>query len=90
MDVWPVRDKIPALSRCTYLNCGTFGPLPALVCDQVVRLCRLIEAEGPFNPKAYDAVRNAYEDARDQMARLVGAACPRGTSDTSDRVGCAS
>jgi len=73
VDVGSVRDKIPALSRCTYLNCGTYGPLPTPVCDEVVRLYRLIEAEGPFNPEAYDAVRNAYEDAREQMARLVGA-----------------
>jgi selenocysteine lyase/cysteine desulfurase len=73
VDVESVRDKIPALSRCTYLNCGTFGPLPTPVCDEVVRLYRLIEAEGAFNPEAYDAVRDAYEDAREQMARLVGA-----------------
>lgn len=73
MDVEAVRDQIPALTKCTYLNCGTFGPLPTPVCDEVVRLYRLIEAEGTFNPDAYDVVRKVYEDAREQMAQLVGA-----------------
>lgn len=74
MDVSFVRESIPALNRCTYLNCGTFGPNPTQVADAVVRMVRLTEAEGPFNPDVFRAVQDACEQARAEVASLVGAA----------------
>jgi selenocysteine lyase/cysteine desulfurase len=76
MDVRSIRESIPALGRCTYLNCGTFGPNPTPVADEVVRMVRLTEAEGPFNPDVFRTVQDACEQARAEVASLVGAAPP--------------
>ena len=61
MDIQRIRDSIPALGKCTYLNCGTFGPNPTPVTDEVVRLFRLAETDGPFNPDVRETVLNAFE-----------------------------
>jgi selenocysteine lyase/cysteine desulfurase len=74
LDPVRIRGAIPALSSCNYLNCGTFGPTPTSVADEVVRLVRLTEAEGPFSPEVYGTVLGRYEDARKAVASLLGAA----------------
>jgi len=56
-DVQALREQIPALDGCIYLNCGTFGPVPSQATDEVVRLLRLIESDGPFNPDVNDWIR---------------------------------
>ncbi len=48
MDIATLRAGIPVLQRCTYLNCGTYGPLPTVVADELVRWYRRIEAEGSY------------------------------------------
>ena len=40
----------------------------------MVRLLRLIESDGPFNPDVNDTVHKVYEQAREDMGRFVGAA----------------
>jgi selenocysteine lyase/cysteine desulfurase len=74
LDLALIRDAIPALSRCTYLNCGTFGPNPTVVADAVVGRMRHTEAEGPINPEVYAAALASYEDARGEVASLLGTA----------------
>ena len=71
-DFTALRKIIPALSECTYLNCGTFGPVPSPVTNEIVRLLRLIEAEGPFNPDVNTHVLSVYERARTEMSGFVG------------------
>ena len=73
MDIQRIRNSIPALAKCTYLNCGTFGPNPTPVTDEVVRLFRLAESDGPFNPDVRETVLNSFEEARQQVAAFVGA-----------------
>lgn len=48
--------------------------MPTPVADEVVRLLRVIEADGPFNPDVNDMVHRVYEQARTDMAGYVGAA----------------
>ncbi|MCH7745862.1 MAG: aminotransferase class V-fold PLP-dependent enzyme [Chloroflexi bacterium] len=73
MDIQRIRNSIPALGSCTYLNCGTFGPNPTPVTDEVVRLFRLAESDGPFNPDVRETVLNSFEEARQRLAAFVGA-----------------
>ncbi len=73
VDLGLVRSRVPALSNCTYLNCGTFGPIPTPVADEVVRLVRLTEAEGPYTPHVFDLVKEVYEQARQEAASLLNA-----------------
>ena len=49
IDIDAVRSKIPCLAHLSYLNMS-YGPKPSPVVDEVVRLARLIETEGMFNP----------------------------------------
>lgn len=73
MDIDLLRAGIPAVQRCTYLNCGTYGPLPTVVADELVRWYRRIEAEGTF---AFEVTRELYElydAARQRVARLLNA-----------------
>ncbi len=72
-DVQALREQIPALDGCVYLNCGTFGPVPSQSTNEVVRLLRLIESDGPFNPDVNETVHKVYETARESMSRFVGA-----------------
>lgn len=48
--------------------------MPTPVADEVVKLLREIEADGPYNPDVNEKVRSVYEQARIAMAGYVGAA----------------
>jgi len=73
VDISVIRAGIPALKRMTYLNTGTYGPLPSVVADEVVRLYRLIEAEGAYNRDVITLLDQGFEKARAKVADLLGA-----------------
>jgi L-cysteine/cystine lyase len=73
LDVHSVRAAIPGVTRHTYLNCGTYGPLPAATADELCRLIRLVEAEGTITPHVFEALRTGYGAARQRLARLLNA-----------------
>ena len=72
IDVEAVRSRIPALAGSSYLNMS-YGPKPTPVVDEVVRLARLTEAEGTLNPGVQAELWKRYDDAKDGVARLLGA-----------------
>ena len=72
IDVEAVRARIPALAGSSYLNMS-YGPKPTPVVDEVVRLARLTEAEGTLNPDVQAELWKRYDDAKDGVARLLGA-----------------
>ena len=52
----------------------SYGPKPSPVVDEVVRLARLIETEGMFNPDVMAEISKMYERARDGTAQLLNVA----------------
>ncbi len=73
MDIAALRAGIPALQRCTYLNCGTYGPLPTVVADELVRWYRRIEAEGSYAFEVTHDLHEEYEATRRAAAALINA-----------------
>jgi len=73
MDIAALRAELPVLQRCTYLNCGTYGPLPSPVADELVRWYRRLEAEGPFAFEVTRDLYDEYEATRRSVASLVQA-----------------
>ncbi|MCD6290078.1 MAG: aminotransferase class V-fold PLP-dependent enzyme [Anaerolineae bacterium] len=73
MDVVALRAGIPALQQCIYLNCGTYGPLPTVVADELVYWYRRIEAEGSYAYDVTDELLEQYEAARRAAAALIHA-----------------
>ena len=41
--------------------------MPSQSTDEVVRLLRLIESDGPFNPDVNETVHKVYETARERI-----------------------
>ena len=78
MDPWDLstlRAAIPALSDSTYLNTGTFGPMPKVVVDEIRHALDLMETHGPYSPLVRQTVeREGYECARSEAAALLGVA----------------
>ena len=72
IDVEAVRARIPALAGSSYLNMS-YGPKPTPVVDEVVRLARLTEKDGTLNPDVQAELWKRYDDAKDGVARLLGA-----------------
>lgn len=73
MDIESLRAGIPVVQRCTYLNCGTYGPLPTVVADELVRWYRRIEAEGSYAFEVTHDLYEAYEATRAAAAALIHA-----------------
>ena len=72
MDVDALRAQIPALANSIYLNTGTFGPLPRVVSDEIIKGYELISAHGAFSPVVRQQIeRDGYERARMRVAQLV-------------------
>lgn len=74
VDLARVRADIPVLSRCIFLNTGTLGPSPRPVTDAFLAAYREWQDRGPGDPAAYHAAHDAIEDARADLAGLLGAA----------------
>ncbi|HEY66006.1 MAG TPA: aminotransferase class V-fold PLP-dependent enzyme [Caldilineae bacterium] len=73
MDIASLRREFPVLQHCIYLNCGTYGPLPTAVADELIRWYRRIEMEGSFAPEVLQDLHEEYEAARRAAAALLHA-----------------
>ena len=70
----PIRDGIPALRECVYLNTGTFGPLPTAVADEIRRSYGEIERRGTFAPPIFRELElEGLEATRRQIATFMHA-----------------
>jgi selenocysteine lyase/cysteine desulfurase len=71
-DLQTVRAQIPALAHSTYLNTGTFGPLPRGVTDELVHSYEFVGENGAFSPVVRQQIeREGYERARARVADLL-------------------
>lgn len=74
MDLARIRAAIPALANSIYLNTGTFGPLPAVVADEIRRVYGEIERQGAFSPAVFWQMElEGFEVVRRQVAGLLHA-----------------
>ena len=64
---------LPAATSHSYLNCGSYGPLPTATADELCRITRLVEMQGMMNPDVLDELAAGYAFARGRIATLVNA-----------------
>jgi L-cysteine/cystine lyase len=67
------RQAIPALSRCAYLNTGTFGPLSTPAREKVAEMMAYAEKMGPYTPDCYRTMLSELEQTREVIAETIGA-----------------
>lgn len=74
MNLESIRAGIPALANSIYLNTGTFGPMPAVVADEIRRVYGEIERQGTFAPGVFWQMElEGFEAVRTQVAALLHA-----------------
>ena len=73
LDVEALRRALPVLENVTYLNPGTYGPMPTPVANTLRDWYTMLEQEGPWAPTAIQRSQAAYEAARAKVAALLGA-----------------
>ena len=67
------HNDFPVLSRCTYLNTGTFGPLLQRSLDVLIETARSETVDGRCHPSYWDRLSGLRESVRAALARLIGA-----------------
>ena len=77
MNPLDLRDQVPALEQCTYLNWGASGPSPRRVVEAVERLQRHQAYDAPAEEGMYGAATDCYDEVRPVVADLLG--CAPGT-----------
>jgi selenocysteine lyase/cysteine desulfurase len=73
LDVATLREQIPALQTCTYLNAGGIGPSPASVMNTLIRLTEQVRDEGPNEMAFHREGFTRVEETRGKVARFIGA-----------------
>ncbi|MDP6099863.1 MAG: aminotransferase class V-fold PLP-dependent enzyme [Dehalococcoidia bacterium] len=73
MEVNRLRQAIPVTRKVIYLNTGWSGPSPTTVTARVKRWLDFEAREGPTAPRVLKAHHQAEDDARQAVARLIGA-----------------
>jgi selenocysteine lyase/cysteine desulfurase len=70
-----VRSELPATSATTYLNTGTYGPLPRCASDAITAATQSDLDQGRIGggPQAYADYQAMLDVVRDDLGRLVGA-----------------
>ncbi len=68
-----IRQNMPATRAHLYLNTGTFGPLPGVAIAAMQRRLQDEYSQGRLGVAAFDAISNAYNEARARAARLLNA-----------------
>lgn len=66
-----IREALPALSRATYLNTGTAGPLPEAAADALQDAFAAEVARGRIGPDAWERGREAATAVRGELAPLL-------------------
>ena len=88
MNVAAIRAALPVLEHVAYLNTGTFGPLP-LPTAEAMAAEQQGELEGGRSGAAYwEHARGARAEAREAVARLIGAAPDHVALTRSTSEGC--
>lgn len=67
-----LREDIPALSECIYLNTGGSGPTPKVVLDEIINSYKYIYENGAIVVPVVDKVKSGAEKGRKMLAELVG------------------
>jgi L-cysteine/cystine lyase len=74
MQLERIRSAIPALAASIYLNTGTFGPMPAVVAEEIRRAYGIVERYGTFSPTVFWQMElEGFEAVRRQVAALLHA-----------------
>ncbi|QRV13861.1 aminotransferase class V-fold PLP-dependent enzyme [Haloterrigena salifodinae] len=74
MDPIELRETMPALESGAYFNWGAGGPSPRRVVEAAESALESHEFEAPTNEGQYPAAFDAYDEARDAIADLLGSA----------------
>ena len=74
MDPIELRETMPALESGAYFNWGAGGPSPRRVVEAAESALESHEFEAPTNEGQYPSAFDAYDEARDAIAGLLGAA----------------
>jgi L-cysteine/cystine lyase len=92
MDVAALREQIPALKTCTYLNAGGIGPSPAPVSNVLIRVAEQVRDRGPDDMAFHREEFTRVEATRAKVAQFIGAdpsevTLTRSTAEGFDIVG---
>ncbi|MDQ6660410.1 MAG: aminotransferase class V-fold PLP-dependent enzyme, partial [Chloroflexota bacterium] len=68
-----IRHEMPATTSRTYLNTGTFGPLPNVVLEAVMEHLSSEYHNGRLGLTAFETMSTIYQNARQSVARLFNA-----------------
>ncbi|ADB61953.1 aminotransferase class V [Haloterrigena turkmenica DSM 5511] len=74
MDPIELRETMPALESGAYFNWGAGGPSPRRVVEAAESALESHEFEAPTSEGQYPAAFDAYDEARDAIADLLGVA----------------
>ncbi|MGH2515928.1 MAG: aminotransferase class V-fold PLP-dependent enzyme, partial [Ktedonobacterales bacterium] len=67
-----IREEMPAVRACVYLNAGTNGPLPRHAHDALLAETRRELEEGRILPETYPRISALKRETREHMAALLG------------------
>ena len=73
MDVTRLRQALPVTRKVVYLNTGWSGPSPRAVTARVKKWLDFEVRQGPTTPRVLKAHHQAQDEARQAVARLIGA-----------------
>lgn len=73
MDLACIRAQLPATQRCIYLNTGWAGPSPEVVLEAIQEQLAFENHEGPASLAVLEAQERCFQEAREAVARLLGA-----------------
>jgi L-cysteine/cystine lyase len=68
-----IRQQMPATTSHTYLNTGTFGPIPDCVAQAMQECIRNDWQNGRLGAAAFEAIGTIYSNARNGVAGLLNA-----------------
>lgn len=71
--VQSIRQTMPATLATTYLNTGTFGPLPSTALDAIQQRLQREWQDGRLGAKSFEELAEIYSAARAAVARLLHA-----------------
>ena len=88
VDVTKLREQIPTTGRMTYLNTGWAGPSPVSVVEAIARRLEYESYNGPTSVNVLESGEAIDLEAREAVARLIGASADEIllTSSTTDGI----
>ena len=66
-----IRQEMPATTAHTYLNTGTFGPLPTCAIQAMQGYLTAQLQHGRIGTQSFERMTNTFDDARTRLARLL-------------------